>query len=171
MVFVNRCLIHLNVWWQKIITHNDLRKATGQEDVNLKLRKRKFECIGHKLRKEDRETPETTLQWNPRGSRKRGRPKNSWRRLVIKEAGICWNDLRFLATDRQVERTCRPPTLLIGTSVLIVVYVPFCVLCLTVLFVCKCILDYCHRISVHFQTILTDIFLCFFLICKANARV
>jgi len=29
-----------------------------------------------------------------------GRPKNSWRRLVIKEVGRSWNELRFLAADR-----------------------------------------------------------------------
>ena len=34
-------------------------------------------------------------------SRKRGRPKNRWRRSVIKEAGRSWNELRFLAADRQ----------------------------------------------------------------------
>ena len=42
-----------------------------------------------------------TLLWNPQGSRKRGRPKNSWRRSVIKEAGRSWNELMFLAADRQ----------------------------------------------------------------------
>jgi hypothetical protein len=34
------------------------------------------------------------------GSRKRGTPKNSWRRSVIK-VGRSWNEVRFLATDRQ----------------------------------------------------------------------
>jgi len=33
--------------------------------------------------------------------RKRRRLKNSWRRLVIKEAGRSWNELKFLAADRQ----------------------------------------------------------------------
>jgi hypothetical protein len=47
--------------------------------------------------------------WNPQGSRKRGRPKNSWRRLVIKEVGRSWNELRFLGAHRQVERTSRQP--------------------------------------------------------------
>jgi len=28
-------------------------------------------------------------------------PKNSWRRSIIKEAGRSWNELRFLAADRQ----------------------------------------------------------------------
>jgi hypothetical protein len=37
----------------------------------------------------------------PKGNRKRGRPKNSWRRSVMKEAGRSWNELRFLAADRQ----------------------------------------------------------------------
>jgi hypothetical protein len=41
------------------------------------------------------------LLWNPQGNRKRGRPRNSWRRSVIKEAGRSWNELRFLAADRQ----------------------------------------------------------------------
>ena len=63
-------------------------------------KKRKFRWIGHTLRKEDGEIPKAALHWNPQGNRKRGRPKNIWRRSVIKEAGRSWNELRFLATDR-----------------------------------------------------------------------
>jgi hypothetical protein len=59
----------------------------GQEDINLEIRKRKFVWIGHTLRKEDGETPKATLLWNPQGGGKRGRPKSSWRRSVIKETG------------------------------------------------------------------------------------
>jgi hypothetical protein len=37
----------------------------------------------------------------------------------------------------------------VSLSILTVIYVPFCVFCLIVLFcllyVCKCVLDYCHR--------------------------
>jgi hypothetical protein len=72
---VNRCLRYiLRIWWPNIISNKDLWKVTGQEDINLEIRKR---------------------------NRKRGRPRNSWRRLVIKEAGRSWNELRFLAADRQ----------------------------------------------------------------------
>ena len=88
-------------WWPNIISNKDLWKATGQEDINLEIRKRKFRWIGHTLRKEDGEIPKATLHWNPQGNRKRGRPKNSWRRSVVKEAGRSWNELRFLAADRQ----------------------------------------------------------------------
>jgi hypothetical protein len=40
-------------------THSadDLWKVTGQEDINLEVRKRKFRWIGHTLRKEDGEIP------------------------------------------------------------------------------------------------------------------
>jgi len=57
--------------------------------------------IDHTLRKEDGEIPKAALLWNPQGNKKRGRPTNSWRRSVIKEAGRSWNELRFLAADRQ----------------------------------------------------------------------
>jgi hypothetical protein len=51
--------------------------------------------------KQGREIPKAALFWNPQGNRKRGRPRNSWRRSVITEAGRSWNELRFLATDTQ----------------------------------------------------------------------
>jgi hypothetical protein len=50
--FVNRWLRHiLKTWWPRTISYKDLRKATGQEDVYLEIRKRKFGWIGHTLRK------------------------------------------------------------------------------------------------------------------------
>jgi len=51
---MNRCLrFILRIWWPHIISNKDLWKATGQEDINLEIRKRKFRWIGHTLRKED----------------------------------------------------------------------------------------------------------------------
>ena len=56
--FVNRCLRYiLRIWWPNIISNKDLWKVTGQEDINLEIRKRKFKWIGHTLRKEDGEVP------------------------------------------------------------------------------------------------------------------
>jgi len=78
---VNRCLRYiLRIWLPNIISNKDLWKVTGQEDINLEVRKRKFRWIGHTLRKEDGEIPKAALLWNPQGNRKRGRPRNSWRR-------------------------------------------------------------------------------------------
>ena len=101
--FVNSCLRYtLRMWWLNIISNKDLWKVTGQEDINVEIRKRKFRWISHTLRKEDGEIRKAALLWNPQGNRKkRGSPRNSWRRSVIKEAGRSWNELRFLAADRQ----------------------------------------------------------------------
>ena len=56
--FVNRCLRYiLRIWWPNIISNKDLWKVTGQEYINLEIRKRKFRWIVHTLRKEDGEIP------------------------------------------------------------------------------------------------------------------
>jgi hypothetical protein len=69
--FVNRCLRYtLRIWWPNIISNKELWKATGQEDINLEIRNRKFRRIGHTLRKKDGEIPKAALLWNPQGSRK-----------------------------------------------------------------------------------------------------
>jgi hypothetical protein len=70
-------------------------------DINLEIRKRKFRWISHTLGKEDGEVPKDALLCNPLGSRKRGRPNTSCRRSVTKEVGRSWNELWFLAADRQ----------------------------------------------------------------------
>ena len=100
--FVNRCLRHiLRIWWPKIISNKDLWKVTRRDVINVEIRKRKFRWIGHTLRKEDGEILKSVLFWNPQGNRKRGRPRNSSRRSVNKEADRSWNELRFLAADRR----------------------------------------------------------------------
>jgi hypothetical protein len=100
--FVNRCLRYiLRIWWPKTISNKDLWKVTRQKDINVEIRKRKFRWISHTLRKEDGEISKAALLWNPQKSRERERLRYSWRRSVIKEAGRSWNELRFLAADRQ----------------------------------------------------------------------
>ena len=39
----------------KVISNKDLWRITGQEDINLEIRKSKLRWIGHTLRKEDGE--------------------------------------------------------------------------------------------------------------------
>jgi len=90
---VNRCLRYiLRIWWPNIISNKDL--VTGQEDINLEIRKKKnLDGLVTHLEKR--------MERYPQGNRKRGRPKNSWRRSIIKEAGRSWNELRLLAANRQ----------------------------------------------------------------------
>jgi hypothetical protein len=61
----------------------------------------KFRWIGHTLQKSDQEPCKAALMWNPQGSRKRGRPRNSWQRSTLTEAGKrSWKELRSIARDR-----------------------------------------------------------------------
>jgi len=39
--------------WPNIISNKDLWKVTGQENINVEIRKRKFRWFGHTLRKDD----------------------------------------------------------------------------------------------------------------------
>ena len=44
-----------------------------------------------------------SLQWNPQGRRKKGRPRTTWRRCVeedMKRGGHSWGGLQKLAQDR-----------------------------------------------------------------------
>jgi endonuclease/exonuclease/phosphatase family metal-dependent hydrolase len=100
--FVNRCLrFILKIWWPKKISNQELWKKTGQVDINLQIKKRKYGWIGHTLRKSTTEICHSALEWNPQGRRKQGRPKATWRRTVLKESGKkSFGELRALAENR-----------------------------------------------------------------------
>jgi hypothetical protein len=85
---------------------------TGQININKEIRKRKFGCI---------KPCKAALQWNPQGTRGRGRPRNSWRRTTLNESGKhSWSDLRFIArSPRRLEKICRQPMFLMELPTLL----------------------------------------------------
>jgi hypothetical protein len=81
----------MKIWWSRVISNEKLWEMTGQININKEIRK-------HTLRKDDSELCQAALQWNPQGTRGRGRPRNSWRRTTLNESGKrSWSDLRFIA--------------------------------------------------------------------------
>ena len=46
------------------------------------IMQRSWRWIGHGIRKENESITKTALHWTHEGRRKRGRPKNTWRRTV-----------------------------------------------------------------------------------------
>jgi hypothetical protein len=66
----------------------------------METRKQKLRWISHTLRKDDDQPSKVALQWNPQGNRGMGKPRHSWRRSTLREAGRGWNELRYLAEDR-----------------------------------------------------------------------
>ena len=75
------------------ISNKNLWQRTKQEPVTQKITSRKWGWIGHTLRKVNTNVTRHALDWNPQGHRKRGRPKNTWRRDLTSEAKKDWEDL------------------------------------------------------------------------------
>lgn len=102
--FVNRCLRRiLKIRWPDIITNSELWKITNQKEITIEIKRRKWNWIGHTIRKEDGAVERMALDWNPQGSRTRGRPKNTWKRTVLEEIareGKTWSEVKKLATNR-----------------------------------------------------------------------
>jgi hypothetical protein len=72
-------------------------------EINLTIRSRRWKWIGHTLRKATNNITKQALEWNPQGKRKRGRPKNSWRRGIISELqaiNTTWGEAKRKAQDR-----------------------------------------------------------------------
>ena len=107
--FINQCLRRmLRIFWPNRISNKDLWQETNQLPPPLQIRKRKWTWIGHTLRKNPGSITRQSLQWNPQGSRARGRPRNSWRRSTtdeMKKAGYTWHQLVRSAQNRVRWRT------------------------------------------------------------------
>ena len=64
--------------------------------------------IGHTLQKTSINIKSEALSWNPQWKRKRGRPRNLWRRDLeanIKRLGLTWSQLEREAQDRDSWKT------------------------------------------------------------------
>ena len=56
-----------------------------QKPIENQIKRRKWNWIGHTLRKEVGAIEKTALNWNPQGYRRRGRLKRMWRRTIEDE--------------------------------------------------------------------------------------
>ncbi|VDO92268.1 unnamed protein product [Schistosoma margrebowiei] len=80
-----------------------LWERTNQLPAEEKIRKRRWKWIGHTLRKSSNCITRQVLTWNPEGKRKRGRPKNTLRRIIeadMKTMNYNWTGLERIAQDR-----------------------------------------------------------------------
>ena len=104
-VFVNGCLRRiLHIRWPDTVTNSELWKRTDQLPADEEIMKRRWRWIGHTLRKPANTITRQALTWNPQGKRKRGRPRNTWRRDVeadTKTMKMTWNQLERTAHDHE----------------------------------------------------------------------
>ena len=55
------------------------------EKMSIIIKRRRWKWLGHVLRMENNRHARTAITWTPEGKRKRGRPKETWRRTVDRE--------------------------------------------------------------------------------------
>ncbi|VDP39084.1 unnamed protein product [Schistosoma margrebowiei] len=103
-VFINSCLRKiLQIRWPDTISNNVLWERTNQIPVEEETRKKRWKWIGHILMKAPNCVTRQVLTWNPEGQRRRGRPKNTFRREVeidMRKMNKNWMKLEKEAQDR-----------------------------------------------------------------------
>ena len=102
--FINTCLRRiLRIHWPQKISNINLWKETKQVPVDKEIGRKRWRWIGHTLRKAPESTTRQALTWNPQGKRKRGRPRNTWRRDLQADTArthLTWNEIVAQAQDR-----------------------------------------------------------------------
>lgn len=103
-VFINKCLRKmLGIYWPNRITNRELWRKTNQEPINKTIKRRKWKWIGHTLRRED-DIAKQALEYKPTGSRKIGRPTETWKRSIdkeLEEANMKWTEVKVEARNRE----------------------------------------------------------------------
>ena len=102
--FINRCLRRiLHIRWPEKISNATLWERTGQDKIEISIKKRKWGWIGHTLRKPPDDITRQSLEWNPQGRRRVGRPRQSWKRSIqddLKRSGKTWAQTKKEAPNR-----------------------------------------------------------------------
>lgn len=103
-VFTNNCLRRLlKIYWPNTISNSRLWETTQQIPIQKEICKRKWKWIGHTLRKDDNDIAKQAIEWNPQGSRRRGRPAHTWKRQIDAEltrVRRSWRETKTIASDR-----------------------------------------------------------------------
>ena len=85
--FGMRCLRRiLKIKWQEHKTNEEVLKITEQKDILSQIKKRRLNWYGHVKRMDPTRIPQRLLNWNPKGTRTRGKQKQRWLDLVKQDA-------------------------------------------------------------------------------------
>ena len=104
-VFHRTCLRRvLRRFWPNHLSNKELYETTGSTPISALIRVRRWRWIGHVLRTSPGNISRTALTWAPEGKRRRGRPRETWRRTIEKERNQLgwhsWEAAAASAADR-----------------------------------------------------------------------
>ena len=105
-VFQTSCLRKIcKIYWPVRISNQKLLERTRQTTILTTIKRRRWKWFGHVSRKHLNDITRVSTTWTPdSGKRRRGRPKETWRRTILKEAkelGKSMEELQHLAKDRE----------------------------------------------------------------------
>ena len=84
--FRNRCLRKiLGLFCPNTITNEELHRKTDATSLATQIKRRRWRWLGHMCRMSPGALPKTAFRWTADSKRRRGRPKETWRRTVEKE--------------------------------------------------------------------------------------
>ena len=66
----------LRIWWPQRIRKDTISQVTDVRKISDEIRRRRWNWIGHVLRKERNDECMVAMEWQPAGTRKLGRLKN-----------------------------------------------------------------------------------------------
>jgi len=85
------------IYWPQKITNKELYQGTGQRDIRTVIKQRRWRWLGYVVRKAWDSITWTALRWTlDSGRRKRGCPRETWRRTIeaeMKTTGKTWKEL------------------------------------------------------------------------------
>ena len=104
--FHTSCLRKIcRIYWPQKITNKELYQRTGQRDITMVVKQKRWRWLGHVIRKDRDSIRRTALRWTPdSGRRNRGRPRETWRRTIeaeMKTAGKTRKELEKAAMERE----------------------------------------------------------------------
>ena len=99
--FQHKCLRRLlKIYWPMCMSNEEVRRRANSETISELGRKRRWTWIGHVLCIDNRCLPRVALTWAPEGKRKRGKPKETWRRERIALGFSSWVEAGLAAANR-----------------------------------------------------------------------
>ena len=98
----------LKIRWPMKVSNDEIRRRVNLVTISEMVAHRRWRWIGHVLRMENNSIPRVALTWTPDGRRKRGRPRETWRRTVEREREAMgftsWREATTAAADRTTWR-------------------------------------------------------------------
>jgi hypothetical protein len=86
-----------------VISNEEIWRRNRVIEKSTQIKKRKWNWIGHTLRKGHEAIEREALDCNPQEKRRSGRPRHTWRRTVHKETlekGKSWSEVKRMAGNK-----------------------------------------------------------------------